>query len=300
MLETLNLTKRFGAFTAIRGLSFRVESGSIYGLAGYNGAGKTTLLKCMAGIYRPEEGKVLLDGANVFDSPARNQLFFVADEVISPLGMNLYKLARLYAGYYPDFSSQVFGRLCTAFGLDPSKQLRGFSKGMRRQAELICALASMPKVLLLDEAFDGLDPQKRAMCKDLFVRYIAEHECTMVISSHNLDDLQRLCDRFGLMDGHTLRLDSDSADISASYRRFTVTLCDPNTRITCPAGVRYKRLHQQGNILRFEAQGNIAAVLAMLGRIETEAVREENLTVDEIFLFEMEDERNDLSQIFAA
>jgi len=299
MLETVHLTNRFDDFAAIRDLSFRVETGGIYGLAGYNGAGKTTLLKCLAGIYRPEEGAALLDGANVFDNPVRGRLFFTADELLSPLGMRVRGLAKRYAGYYPSFSFQTFDRLCKAFGLDSKKQLASLSKGMRRQAEVILALSSMPQVLLLDEAFDGLDPQKRALCKDIFVRYIAEHACTMIISSHNLDDLQRLCDRFGLMDGHTLRLDSDSADIGRDYRRFTVTLCDENAELHCP-GVRRKRVHRQGKLLRFEAQGDLAALRSALRELQAEAVREEPLTVDEIFLFEMEDERNDLSKLFDA
>jgi ABC-2 type transport system ATP-binding protein len=297
MLETVNLTKRFDGFAAVKNLSFRVETGSIYGLAGYNGAGKTTLLKCMAGIYRPEEGAALLDGANVFDNPVREQLFFVADDLLSPIGMSIHKLAQLYAGYYPNFSFAVFDKLCNAFGLNPKKLLASLSKGMRRQAELIYALASMPKVLLLDEAFDGLDPQKRGLCKELFVRYIAENECTMVISSHILDDLQRLCDRFGLMDGHTLKLDSDSADIGKTYRRYTVTLCDENAQLHCPA-VRIKHMHRQGKQLRFEAQGDLAALQSVLQELQSEALREENMTVDEIFLFEMEDESNDLDNIF--
>ncbi|MCL2023774.1 MAG: ABC transporter ATP-binding protein [Oscillospiraceae bacterium] len=299
MIETIGLTKNYGDFTAIKNLSFKVEAGSIYGLAGYNGAGKTTLLKCVAGILQADEGKVLIDGGEAFDSNRRERLFFAADELMSPLGFNMRRLAHLYAGYHPHFSFQVFDKLCKAFDLNTRKALTGFSKGMRRQAEMIYALSSMPKILLLDEAFDGLDPQKRALCKDIFIQYIAEHDCTMIISSHNLDDLQRLCDRFGLMDGKTLKLDSDSADIGKNYSRFVITLKDENTQVCCPA-VRIKRYRRHGTQLTFEACGNLNELRQLLASLDTDGFRELNLTVDEIFLFEMEDEKNDISKIFTA
>ena len=166
MIEVKNLTKRFGSFTALQDISLTVEDGSVYGLVGYNGAGKTTLLKNISGIYKPENGEVLFDGENIFDNEdKKEQIFFMPDDLYFSPYANMNKMADFYNGYYRRFDYNLFNNLIDAFGLDPKKRIAGFSKGMQRQAEMVLALSTHPKLLLMDESFDGIDPQKRLLMK---------------------------------------------------------------------------------------------------------------------------------------
>lgn len=164
MIEFRNVTKKFGDFTAVEDISFKVEPSSIYGLIGYNGAGKTTLLKTAAGIYKADGGQVLIDGEDTYDNDNnRRNMFYIPDDLYFPMNANVYAMAKFYADYHPTFSFKTFEKLLDVYGLDGKKKIRGFSKGMQRQVEIILALASRPKYLLLDETFDGLDPQKKRL-----------------------------------------------------------------------------------------------------------------------------------------
>ena len=166
MIEIKNITKKYGDFTAIEDISFNVEKSSIYGLVGYNGAGKTTLLKTASGIFKPESGEVLFDGENVYNNgEVRSKLIYVPDEVYFLKGASLERMAKFYKGYYPNFNDKVFKNMTEAMGLDSKKNIGSFSKGMQRQAEVILAMSTMPKYMLLDEVFDGIDPQKRNLCR---------------------------------------------------------------------------------------------------------------------------------------
>ena len=168
MLEVKSLTKKFGEFTALQDISLTVEDGSVYGLVGYNGAGKTTLLKNIAGIYKPENGEVLFDSEPIFDNEIKKEeIFFMPDDLYFGSYATMKKMADFYNGYYKRFSYDTFNKLTEVFGLDPTKRINGFSKGMQRQAEMVLALSTHPKLLLLDESFDGIDPQKRIFMKGL-------------------------------------------------------------------------------------------------------------------------------------
>ena len=168
MIEVKNLTKKFGDFTAIEDISFAVEDSSIYGLIGYNGAGKTTLLKTAAGIYDTDGGKVLLDGENAYDNAEiRTGLFYIPDDMYFLTNATVEGMGRFYKGMYESFDTELLNKILGVFGLDKKAKLRSFSKGMKRQAEIAFALASRPRFMLLDEVFDGLDPQKREITKNL-------------------------------------------------------------------------------------------------------------------------------------
>ena len=159
MIEVVNVTKKFGDFTAIQDLNFKVSDGSIYGLIGYNGAGKTTLLKTITGVYKPDGGEVRLDGENAFDNAKMKQhMFYVPDDIYFAPYANMEKMAKFYNGFYPDFSFDTFRKLSEVFGLDTKARINGFSKGMQRQAEIVLGISTKPDFILFDETFDGLDP----------------------------------------------------------------------------------------------------------------------------------------------
>lgn len=298
MIEFKNITKKFGDFTAVDGISFNVEPSSIYGLIGYNGAGKTTLLKTAAGIYKPETGTVFMDGQNTFDNnDVRKEMFYIPDDLWFPLGATPHSMAKFYSDYYPNFSLKTFENLIELFGLPEKKRIRGFSKGMQRQTEIVLALASKPKYLLLDETFDGLDPQKRDITKKLFVEYIAEQEASIIISSHNLSELSNLCDHAGLVNGKRLTMNCSVYDISQNYGKYRL-IFDRDVTEEEFSGINYRSLDIDGKIATVVFSGNSTEEKIKLNALRPVAVDEYKLTLEEVFLNEMEDKKYDITKIF--
>lgn len=298
MIEFKNVTKKFGDFTAVEDISFKVNPSSIYGLIGYNGAGKTTLLKTAAGIYKSEGGVVEMGGENVFDNPdVRKEMFYVPDDLYFPMNASIKSMARFYADYYPNFSHKTLDNLIEVFGLDKKKKIRGFSKGMQRQAEIILALASHPRYMLLDETFDGLDPQKKEVTKKLFVEYIAESDCSLIISSHNLSELSDLCDNVGLINGKHLTMDCSVYDISQNYTKFRL-IFDRDISESDFKNIEYKSLELDGKVAMIIFDKNADEQREKLNALLPMAIDEYKLTLEEVFLNEMEDKKYDVTKIF--
>lgn len=298
MIEFKNVTKKFGDFTAVEDISFKVEPSSIYGLIGYNGAGKTTLLKTAAGIYKAEGGEVLMDGIPTFDNAdIRKEMFYIPDDLYFPMNATVKSMAKFYADYYPNFSFKTLNNLIEVFGLDEKKKIRGFSKGMQRQTEIILALASHPRFMLLDETFDGLDPQKKEITKKLFIEYVAESECSLIISSHNLSELSDLCDNVGLINGKKLTMDCSVYDISKNYSKFRLIFDRDITEFDF-RGIKYKSLDIDGKVAMIIFDQTTAEEKQKLNALLPIAIDEYQLTMEEVFLNEMEDKKYDVTKIF--
>ena len=200
MIKTENLTKQFDTTTALDCLSTTIEEGRIYGLVGSNGAGKSTLLRLLAGVYRPTSGSVEIDGEPVFENPALKQkIFFIPDELYQMPGASLASLANIYRALYHSWSDERYQELVGRFPIPPERKLSACSKGMRRQIAIILALSCQPKYLLLDEAFDGLDPVIRVAVRKLIADDILQRGTTVLIASHNLRELEDMCDEVGLI-----------------------------------------------------------------------------------------------------
>ena len=298
MIEFNNVTKKFEKFVAVEDISFKVEPSSIYGLIGYNGAGQTTLLKTAAGIYRAEKGNVTMDGQNTFNNPnIRKDMFYIPDDLFFPTSATIKSMAKFYSAYYPNFSMKTLDNLVEVFGLDPKKRIRGFSKGMQRQAEIILALASRPRFMLLDETFDGLDPQKKDTTKKLFVEYMAESECSLIISSHNLSELSELCDHVGLINGKHLTMDCSVYDISKNYVKLRL-IFNHDVKEEEFKDIKYKSLNCDGKIAMVVLNENIDEERQKLNALLPMDIEEYNLTMEEVFLTEMEDKKYDITKIF--
>lgn len=298
MIEILNVTKKFGDFTAIQNLSIKVEPASIYGLVGYNGAGKTTLLKTVAGVYKPEEGEVRLFGEPVYDNAkVKQRLFYVPDDLYFEPYSTLEKMAKFYQGYYPSFNRNTFQRLVEVFGLDPSKRINGFSKGMQRQGEMILGMSTQPEILLLDESFDGLDPAKRNLMKNMLLEYMAERGCSIMISSHNLHELADTCDRIGLINGKQIVMDCSVDEMSGSRCKFRLVFDRSMMREDFYA-LELKRFTQDGNIITLSAQGDMEKTKELLMALKPLSLEQFPLTLEEIFLEEMEGTDYDFKEIF--
>lgn len=297
MIEINNVTKKFGDFTAIENININVKESSIYGLVGYNGAGKTTLLKVCAGIYKPEAGQVLMDGINVYDNPqARREMFFVPDDLHFNRTANLDRMRKLYKGYYPNFSDKVYCNMVNALGLDATKNISSFSKGMKRQAELVLAMASMPKYLLLDECFDGIDPQKRNMLKKIFLEYLADSGCSMIMSSHNLQEVSNICDNVALINGKRVTMDVNVDDINNAYKKFRIFFKE-NVNPEIFVGIDNRRLEIDGKMAQIIVKSDFdEGIFRSLNPIHIDSV---TLSLEEVFLNEMEDNKYDIKQIFS-
>lgn len=297
MIDIKNVTKKFGDFTAIENISFQIEKSSIYGLVGYNGAGKTTLLKVCAGIYSPDGGAVMIDGENIYDNAGvRNSIFFVPDDLYFPRGASLNKMKNFYKGYYENFSESVYFKLVDAMGLDANKNLQSFSKGMQRQAEIILAMSTRPKYMLLDEVFDGIDPQKRNLCKKLFIEYMAETQCSILMSSHNLQEVSDLCDHVALINGKSLAMNVSVDDVSSAYKKYRLIF---NRDIY---DYEFSQIVHKGITIENRMATIIVSsslnpmVLEALGPIHMDCI---NMSLEEVFLNEMEERRYDISSIFS-
>lgn len=298
MIDVINVTKKFGDFTAIQDLSFHVDKASVYGLVGYNGAGKTTLLKTLAGVYRADGGQVQINGESVFENVAiKQQLFYVPDDLFFKAHSNMNTMAKFYKGYYPNFNGDTFEKLASVFGLDRTKKINGFSKGMQRQAELVLGLATRPQILLLDESFDGLDPQKRNLVKNIVLEYMAEEEISVVISSHNLHELGDMCDHIGLINGKRLALDCSVDEMNASRCKYRVVFgrdVDENEFVSIP----YKNFKKDGSIVSFTVSGDFDVIEREIQKLSPLVVEKFPLSVEEIFLEEMEGTDYDYAEIF--
>lgn len=300
MIEIKNVTKCYGKFTAIENISFNVPENCIYGLIGYNGAGKTTLLKTVAGVYRANGGEILFDGENVFDNARiKARLFYVPDDLYFQPYANMNKMAQFYNGYYPDFSFSTFKNLSEVFGLDPKKSINGFSKGMQRQAELVLAMSTNPDYLLLDESFDGLDPQKRTLIKNLVTEYTRDRGARVIISSHNLHDLGGMCDRFGLINGKKLALDHDMRDLGEDFTKFRMAFSeddDKNEEDFSDIGLR--SFKKDGRLITLTVKGEMQEAETLIRAKNPVYLEKFPLSMEEIFLEEVEGTDYDFSQIF--
>lgn len=297
MIEIKNITKKYGDFTAIEDISFNVEKSSIYGLVGYNGAGKTTLLKTASGIFKPESGEVLFDGENVYNNgEVRSKLIYVPDEVYFLKGASLERMAKFYKGYYPNFNDKVFKNMTEAMGLDSKKNIGSFSKGMQRQAEVILAMSTMPKYMLLDEVFDGIDPQKRNLCRKIFIEYMAETGCSIIMSSHNLQEISDLCDHVALINGKKLAMNVCVDDASNAYVKYRL-IFDRDIDASIFNGIENKGISIDNKLATISVPSSYDdGALASLRPIHMDSV---TLSLEEVFLNEMEDKDYDISKIFS-
>ncbi|MBR2889338.1 MAG: ABC transporter ATP-binding protein [Oscillospiraceae bacterium] len=217
MLELKNITKTFGDFKALDNLSMTVPKGAVYGLVGPNGAGKSTAIRHMLGIYRPDSGSVTLEGMEVYENPVvKARMGSIPDEVFFYPSATLEEMRRFYRGIYPKFDDALFERLYEVFQLPRKGQIRRFSKGMQKQAAFHLTLCTRPDILILDEPVDGLDPVMRRQVMSLILSDVAQRETTVLISSHNLRELEDVCDHVGIMDRGKMLLERSLADMQGS------------------------------------------------------------------------------------
>lgn len=278
-------------FKALDNISITIPEGCIYGFLGSNGAGKSTLLRMMCGVYKTEQGSVKIDGEDVFDNPnAKSKIFFVNDETVQYTQFTLDGLAKYFASYYSNFSFEIFNRLVAQLQLPRNKRMSDFSKGMKRQAVVIIGLACNTKYLLLDEAFDGLDPAMRRFVKQMIINELIDRQATMVVSSHNIAEINELCDRAMLIHQGQMIFADEIDNIKSGFGKIqlarksgAVTLEElKNARL---AVMQYTTL---GSVVQAVVRGAEEYITAQMATIDCDISEFIPLTLEEIFIYELE------------
>lgn len=223
MIKADNLTKTFDGFKALNELSFNVEKGSVYGLLGPNGAGKTTLIKHLVGIYSPDSGDVTIDGKKVYENPeTKSDIIYIGDDLYFYPTYSIDDMAKFYKRIYPTWSDERYENLKKVFNIDTKRKVRRLSKGMQKQVAFWLGMCTMPKVMILDEPVDGLDPVMRRNVWRVILQDVAENETTVLISSHNLRELEDVCDHVGIMHEGKIVLQKSLYDLKGNIHKIQI------------------------------------------------------------------------------
>ena len=223
MIALNHITKTFGTFKALDDLTLTVPKGAVYGLVGPNGAGKSTAIRHLTGVYRPDSGSVTVDGKPVYENPEIKQTIgYIPDEIFYFTPATLEDMRKFYAGLYPQFDNDLFERLKEVFELPQKTPIRRYSKGMQKQAAFQLTLCCRPDVLVLDEPVDGLDPVMRRQVMSLILSDVAERGTTVLISSHNLRELEDVCDHVGIMDHGKMLLEKSLEDMQGMTHKLQI------------------------------------------------------------------------------
>lgn len=288
MIKADNLTKRFQGVTAVDHIHAEIQDGTVFGLIGTNGAGKSTFLRMAAGILKPDEGTITLDGESVFeDTRVKARCFYIPDEPYFLGNGTADDMKTFYQGIYPNFDTDRFGRLLKSFELDGRRKIQTFSKGMKKQLAVLLGICAGTDYLFCDETFDGLDPVMRQTVKSLFANDIEERHLTPVIASHNLRELEDICDHVGLLHRGGMLLSKDLDDMKMNIHKIQCVL---------PAGLDRTNL-QDLDIMTTEQRGSLLTLTVRGQREEIEARMQSYhpvffemipLSLEEIFISETE------------
>ena len=287
MLEAKNVVKTFDGFRALDGLTMTVPTGAVYGLVGPNGAGKSTIIRHLAGIYRQDSGEVLLDGQPVYEDPAvKRRMTVIGDDWYYFPQANIREMAHFFAGLYPAFSWERYEKLKQVFPLDEKMMLRRMSKGMQKQAAFWLTVCCMPEYLILDEPVDGLDPVMRRQVWSLLLGDVAERGTTVLVSSHNLRELEDVCDHVGILDHGRVLLERSLSDLQDN----TVTLQVAYPGVTepvLPAELNILHRSHVGRVYTYIVRGSREDILRRMQITQPVLLESIPLTLEEIFIYEL-------------
>ena len=297
MISIEKVSKTYGKVRSLAQVSATVGDGSIFGLIGSNGSGKSTLLRIMSGAMRPDEGQVLYDGRAIYESPAvKDEVLFLSDEQFQLGGASLSDMQRLYASIYKNFDVERYHALCDLFHLEKERKLTTFSKGMKKQASILLALSCRPRYLLCDETFDGLDPVMRKLVKRLLAEEVASGNLTPIIASHNLREIEDICDHLGLLHGGSIlferELDDMKRDIHTVQAVFDRVMHESLFAALAPISFTAR-----GSLYTMVVRGNEREIGEKMAAMSPKFFEILPLTLEEIFISEMEERGYDYSKV---
>ena len=285
MIEVRNVTKTFEGFKALDGLSLTVPTGGIYGLVGPNGSGKSTLIRNIMGIYRPDEGEIKLDGEAVYENiAAKERMAYIPDDIFYFLQSSVKDMMRYYRGIYPKFDMERYEKLKNVFQLDENMPIRRMSKGMQKQAAFWLCMCMHADVLVLDEPVDGLDPVMRRQVWSIIMSDVAEYGTTVLVSSHNLRELEDVCDHVGIIDHGKVLLERSLSELQENISKIQIALPEG---AELPEGLDILHSTSTGRLRTIIVRGEPAAVQARLQEAQPLFMDALPLSLEEIFIYEL-------------
>lgn len=281
MLEMKNVTKTFGGFKALDDLSLTVPKGAVYGMVGPNGAGKSTAIRHLTGVYRPDSGDVTLEGMPIFENPLQKaRIGYIPDDIFFFPAATLEEMRKFYAGIYKNFDNDLFKRLYEVFQLPKKSPIRRFSKGMQKQAAFHLTVCTRPEIMILDEPVDGLDPVMRRQVWNLILSDVASRETTVLISSHNLRELEDICDHVGIMDHGKMLLERSLADMQGNTVKLQLVG-------EIPQGLQVLHESASGRMKTLILRGTAEEVTAKMRKMDAVYFDVLPLSLEEIFIYEL-------------
>ena len=285
MIEVRDVVKKFDGFAALDGASLSVPTGSVYGLVGPNGAGKSTIIRHLTGIYRQDSGTVAIGGESVWENAdLKSRIAAIPDDWYYFNQASIRDMMRFYKGFYPNFSMERYEKLKEVFSIDEKKTIRRLSKGMQKQVAFWLALSCMPDYLILDEPVDGLDPVMRRQVWSLMMGDVSERGTTVLVSSHNLRELEDVCDHVGIMDHGKVLLERSLAQLQDNMVKLQVVFQDGVTEV--PPELPVLHASKVGRIHTLIMRMNAEEATARLSTYNPMLVDAVPLTLEEIFIYE--------------
>lgn len=287
MIEVKNLVKQFDGFRALDSVDMHVKKGAIYGLVGPNGAGKSTLTRHLTGVYRQDAGEVKIAGETVYENPAVKEKFgYIPDDLFYFVSANTYEMKRFYQGMYPKFDDKLFFKLMEFFPtIDPKKNIRSLSKGMQKQVAFWLAVCIRPELLILDEPVDGLDPVMRRQVWSIIMADVAETGSTVLVSSHNLRELEDVCDHVGIMHQGKIMIERSLSELQGSVCKIQVAFQAEMPKL--PENFEVLHMSNTGRVYTLIVKGNPKDAKEQLEKMNPMLIDLLPLTLEEIFIYEL-------------
>ena len=287
MIQIKDIVKNFDDFTALDCVNINIEKGSVYGLVGPNGAGKTTIIKIMTGIYRPDSGSVLIDGEPVYENQAiKSRMIYISDDLYFFPGYSIKDMASYYKGIYPNWSDERFNAMAQIFKIDIKHNVRRLSKGMQKQVAFWLGLSANPDIMILDEPVDGLDPVMRKNVWNLMLSDVAEREMTVLVSSHNLRELEDVCDHVGIMNKGKVVIEKVLDEVKGNIHKVQTAFADgmPDALRDSIDILKYEKI---GSVDMLIVRGNYTEIETELKKYSPLILDVVPLSLEEIFIYEM-------------
>ena len=298
MIEVKQVVKTFDRFRALDELYMTVEDGAIYGLVGPNGAGKSTIIRHLIGVYRPDSGEILVDGAPVYENPEKKGLVAVIpDDWYYFPSASLRDMMRFYRGFYPQFDTDRYEKLKEVFQLSERMPLRRMSKGMQKQAAFWLTLCCRPKYLILDEPVDGLDPVMRRQVWSLLMADVSEYGTTVLVSSHNLRELEDVCDHVGIMNKGKILLERSLSDLQDNIVKLQTVWPEGTGAPSLSRDVEILHTSQVGRVYTYIVRGSAREVTERLAGYRPLMMEALPLSLEEIFIYELGGEQYAVKEI---
>lgn len=288
MIEIKNLTKKFENNVALYKMNCKITEGTIFGLVGSNGSGKSTLLRMLSGVYEPDEGQVIIDGEQAYDNhKIKERCYYIADYPFFFNDSTINNMAKLLRNIYSSWDEERFEELCKIFPIERNKKIINMSKGMQRQVSIILAFSAKPQYLFLDEIFDGLDPVIRKNLKTLIIQDVSERNMTCIIASHNLREIDDICDRIVMLHNGELLTNEETDKLKNEIHKIQMAFKE-SPSIKTLAEMNVQVISQVGNYFSVMARGDIDEIIEKLNSLNPVFIETMPSTLEEVFINEME------------